>query len=456
MNNDRAEIIERIRAYSRLQFQTPSFVPGETFLPVSGRVFDEDDLAQAGEALLDFWLTAGRFTEEFERALATYVGTKFCFMTNSGSSANLLAISALCSPELGPEKLNRGDEVLTLACGFPTTVNPILQNGLVPVFLDSKIPEFQADVSQLKEALSVKTKAIIFAHTLGNPFDLKSVQAFAREHSLWLIEDNCDALGSLYDGQRTGSFGDLSTLSFYPAHQITTGEGGAVLTSQPKLRRIVESLRDWGRSCWCSTGQSNSCGRRFDWQVGQLPHGYDHKYIYSHLGYNLKATEFQAAIGLAQLKKLPKFIQARRRNFDLLRNSLRNLESVFTFAEPTQNSIPAWFGFPLLIRENALFSRNELIQFLASKKIDTRAIFGGNLSRQPAYQNESWRSIGDLSNSDALMSRGLWLGVFPGLQEEHIDYISQSIHDFIDSLSSDARKEVGRCHNSNSTWTALP
>jgi CDP-6-deoxy-D-xylo-4-hexulose-3-dehydrase len=419
----RDRIREMVAEYYREAFPARTFVPGQSHVPVSGRVFDEQELELLVESSLDFWLTTGRFAEQFEREFAKFVGVRESILVNSGSSANLLAICALTSERLGDRQLKSGDEVITLAAGFPTTVNPIVQNGLVPVFVDVDIPTFNVDVSLLEAALSDRTRAIIFAHTLGNPFDLNTVVAFAKKHNLWLIEDCCDALGSTYRGQKVGTFGDLATVSFYPAHHITMGEGGCVLTNKPLLRTLVESFRDWGRDCWCAPGKENTCGKRFDWQLGGLPHGYDHKYIYSHIGYNLKATDMQAAIGVAQMKKLPAFIDARKKNFATLLAGLADAQQHFILPEATPHSDPSWFGFPMMVREDAPFSRKNVVEFLDSKKIQTRQLFGGNLTRQPAYKDIHSRIIGDLKNSDRVMNQAFWIGVYPGLTAEMIDYM---------------------------------
>jgi CDP-6-deoxy-D-xylo-4-hexulose-3-dehydrase len=416
-------------------------------VPISGRVFDEQELELLVESSLDFWLTTGRFAEQFEREFAKFVGVREAVLVNSGSSANLLAVAALTSQKLGDRRLRPGDEVITLAAGFPTTVNPILQNRLVPVFVDVHIPTFNVDVSYLETALSDRTRAVFFAHTLGNPFDLDAVTAFTKKHGLWLIEDCCDALGSTYRGEKVGTFGDLATVSFYPAHHITMGEGGCVLTEKPLLRTLVESFRDWGRDCWCAPGKENTCGKRFDWQLGELPHGYDHKYIYSHVGYNLKATDMQAAVGVAQLKKLPAFIEARKRNFAYLKSGLKDAAEHFVLPEATPNSDPSWFGFPLLVRETAPFSRNALIDFLNEKKIGTRQLFGGNLVRQPAYADLNYRVVGDLSNSDRVMNQAFWIGVYPGLTPAMLDYVLETIdeiaskgHSLIPHQNSEVRR----------------
>lgn len=424
-----------VAEYYREAFPQREFLPGTTFVPVSGRVFDEEELETLVESSLDFWLTTGRFAEQFEREFARFVGVREAILVNSGSSANLLAISALTSERLGDRQLKPGDEVITLAAGFPTTVNPIVQNGLVPVFVDVEIPTFNVDVTQLEAALSDRTRAVIFAHTLGNPFDLDAVVAFTKKHNLWLIEDCCDALGSTYRGQKVGTFGDLATVSFYPAHHITMGEGGCVLTQKPLLRTLVESFRDWGRDCWCAPGKENTCGKRFGWQLGQLPFGYDHKYIYSHIGYNLKATDMQAAVGVAQLKKLPGFIEARKKNFAALRQGLADLQEHFILPEATSQTDPSWFGFPMMVREGAPFSRKNVVEYLDSRKIQSRQLFGGNLVRQPAYKNISNRTIGALANSDRVMNQAFWIGVYPGLKPQMIDYM-------IDSLGAIALKGV--------------
>ena len=433
-NEVRADALrDRIRAlvgeYYHEAFPARDFVPGSSPVPISGRVFDEQELELLVESSLDFWLTTGRFAEQFEREFAKFVGVREAVLVNSGSSANLLAVAALTSQKLGDRRLRPGDEVITLAAGFPTTVNPILQNGLVPVFVDVSLPTFNVDVSYLETALSDRTRAVFFAHTLGNPFDLDAVTAFTKKHGLWLIEDCCDALGSTYRGEKVGTFGDLATVSFYPAHHITMGEGGCVLTEKPLLRTLVESFRDWGRDCWCAPGKENTCGKRFDWQLGELPHGYDHKYIYSHVGYNLKATDMQAAVGVAQLKKLPAFIAARKRNFAYLKSGLKDAQEHFVLPEATPNSDPSWFGFPLLVRETAPFSRNALIDFLYERKIGTRQLFGGNLVRQPAYADLNYRVVGDLRASDRVMNQAFWIGVYPGLTPPMLDYVLETINE---------------------------
>ncbi|HUZ46963.1 MAG TPA: lipopolysaccharide biosynthesis protein RfbH [Terriglobia bacterium] len=432
----RSRILELVGEYYDAEFSTRAFVPGESTIPVSGRVFDAAELQTLVDASLDFWLTTGRFAQQFEREFAAFCGVRDAVLVNSGSSANLLAVASLTSPKLGERRLRPGDEVITSATGFPTTVNPIVQNDLVPVFVDIELPTYNVDVSALEAALSPRTRAIILAHTLGNPFDLDAVTDFARRHNLWLVEDCCDAVGSLYRGRRVGAFGDLATVSFYPAHHITMGEGGSVLTDQPLLKTLVESFRDWGRDCWCEPGNQNTCGKRFDWQLGDLPHGYDHKYIYSHIGYNLKATDLQAAVGVAQLGKLEGFIEARRRNFQTLYQGLKPLEEFFILPKATPGADPSWFGFPIAVRPDAPFTRAEAVRFLEGKKIATRSLFGGNLVRQPAYAEVPHRIIGDLANSDFAMERVFWIGVYPGLSTAMLDYVHEA-------FSTLARRPVG-------------
>jgi len=427
-------ILEMVRQYYDAAFEKQEFVSGRTSIPCAGRVFDSEELVNLSEAALEFWLTAGRFADSFEQKFAEFCGIPHAILVNSGSSANLLALSCLTSPELGERRLLAGDEVITVATGFPTTVNPIIQNQLVPVFLDVTIPTYNVDVNQLESAISRRTRVVIFAHTLGNPFDLAKVMAFVKNHNLWLIEDCCDAVGSLYQERYVGTFGDLATISFYPAHHITMGEGGCVLTRHPTLKKLLESFRDWGRDCWCKTGEDNTCGRRFDQQFGDLPYGYDHKYIYSHIGYNLKLTDMQAAVGLAQLKKLPRFIEMRKRNFQTLYQGLNNLQEFFILPEPTSNSEPSWFGFPLAVRLDAPFTRNELIQYLNQRKIGTRLLFGGNLTRQPVYKNVPYRKIGELPNSDFVMSQVFWIGVYPGLSETMLTYVVDTFNQFVSIL----------------------
>jgi CDP-6-deoxy-D-xylo-4-hexulose-3-dehydrase len=425
----REQILALVGEYWAEAFAPTKFEPGTTPVPVAGRVFDADEMRHLIDSSLDFWLTTGRFAEQFEREFAAFCGRRYSLLANSGSSANLLALSALTSPKLGERRICRGDEVITVAAGFPTTVNPTIQLGLVPVFVDIEAPTYNVDVSQLELAWSERTRAVVLAHTLGNPFDVAAVKSFADRHGLWLIEDCCDAVGSTYNGKLVGTFGDLATTSFYPAHHITMGEGGAVLGDAPLLKTIVESFRDWGRDCWCDPGQANTCGKRFEWDLGQLPHGYDHKYIYSHIGYNLKATDLQASVGVAQIKKLPHFIAARKRNFSMLKAGLHDLEEFFLLPEATANSDPSWFGFPLMVRPDGPFSRAEVIGFLEDRKIASRTLFGGNLVRQPAYRDVQYRTVGNLPNSDLAMNQLFWIGVYPGITAEMLQYVIETLHE---------------------------
>lgn len=427
----RAQIRELVAKYHAEAFPERPFHPGVTPVPVSGRVFDASELDLLVDSSLDFWLTTGRYADEFEARFAAFLGVRHALLCNSGSSANLLAVSTLTSPRLGERRLGPGDEVVTVAAGFPTTVNPILLNGAVPVFVDVELGTYDVDVARLAEAIGPRTRAIALAHTLGNPFDVDGVTSLAKEHDLWLVEDNCDAVGSRYRGQLTGTFGDLATVSFYPAHHITMGEGGCVLTDSGVLKKIVESFRDWGRDCWCAPGDQNTCGRRFDWQLGDLPHGYDHKYVYSHVGYNLKATDMQAAVGVAQLDKLPEFIDRRRRNWDRLRAGVADLEEWFVLPEPTPGSEPSWFGFALTVRPGAPFGRHELVQYLEERRIATRLLFGGNLTRQPAYRDAPHRIVGRLDNADVVTDGTFWVGVYPGLTEPMLDFVVETLHAFV-------------------------
>uniref|UniRef100_Q025T1 DegT/DnrJ/EryC1/StrS aminotransferase n=1 Tax=Solibacter usitatus (strain Ellin6076) TaxID=234267 RepID=Q025T1_SOLUE len=424
----RKQILDLVGEYCAEAFPPRPFIPGESPVPVSGRVFDGGEMRLLVDSSLDFWLTTGRFAEQFEMQFARWFGIRECVLVNSGSSANLVAVSALTSPKLGDRRLQPGDEVITLAAGFPTTVNPIIQNNLVPVFIDVHIPTYNVDVTQLEQALSPRTRALFFAHTLGNPFDLDAVKDFAARHDLWLIEDCCDAVGAVYRGRKVGTFGDLATTSFYPAHHITMGEGGSVLMEKPLLRTLVESFRDWGRDCWCAPGKDNTCGKRFEWQLGELPCGYDHKYTYSHIGYNLKLTDMQAAVGVAQLDKLEGFIQARRANFHRLREGLRDLEELFVLPEATAGAEPSWFGFPIAVRAGAPFTRNQVIHELEKRKIATRLLFGGNLVRQPAYREVAHRVAAPLANTDFIMNQVFWIGVYPGITSAMMDYILESFH----------------------------
>ncbi|HLM50579.1 MAG TPA: lipopolysaccharide biosynthesis protein RfbH [Solirubrobacteraceae bacterium] len=426
----RGEMAELVAAYHEEAHAPEPFVPGETPVLCAGRVFDERDMQSLMDATLDFWLTTGRFAATFERRFADWFGLRHCMLVNSGSSANLAALSALTSPKLGARALRPGDEVITTATSFPTTVNPILQAGLVPVFLDVDVPTYNIDPSRLEEALSPRTRAVMVAHTLGNPFDVDAITAFCREHDLWLVEDCCDAVGSTYRDRLVGTFGDLATVSFYPAHHITMGEGGAVLTHRGRLKVLVESFRDWGRDCWCEPGDENTCGKRFDWQQGDLPRGYDHKYIYSHRGYNLKLTDMQAAVGVAQLDKLEGFVAARRRNFAHLQAGLSDLRESFVLPRATAGSDPSWFGFPLAVRREAPFHRRELLRHLDERRIATRLLFGGNLTRQPAYREAPHRVVGPLDGADFVTDQVFWVGVYPGLSAPALDYVLDVLHDF--------------------------
>jgi CDP-6-deoxy-D-xylo-4-hexulose-3-dehydrase len=430
----RLEILEKVADFARLKLENEGFIPGETAVPVSGKVLGPEDFVSLVDSSLDGWLTAGRFTEIFERELAKYVGSRDALFVNSGSSANLVALSGLTSKKLGDKALKPGDEVLTVAMGFPTTVNPIMQNGLKPVVVDVELETYDAKVEMLAKAVGPKTRAIMMAHALGNPFNLDVVQQLCKDHNLWLIEDSCDALGSTYKGQRTGSFGDTATASFYPAHHITTGEGGAVFVKSPLVKKQVESFRDWGRDCYCVTGHDDTCNKRFGWTLGDLPPGYDHKYIYSHIGYNLKATDMQAALGLSQLSKLDSFVAARKFNFNYIFGKLEGVKGLI-LPKATINSDPSWFGFPITLDPNHNVDREELLRFLDSRKIGTRLMFAGNILKQPAYKNVEFRVVGDLTNTDIVMKRTFWIGVYPGLTPEMLDYATSSIIEFVNSRS---------------------
>jgi CDP-6-deoxy-D-xylo-4-hexulose-3-dehydrase len=427
----RAEILRGVARYHQAAFPQREFLPGETPVPCAGRTFDGDELGHLVDSALDIWLTSGRYAARFEQELARFVGLRHAMLCNSGSSANLLAVAALTSPKLGDRRLQPGDEVITAAAAFPTTVFPIVQHGLVPVFVDAELGTYNASPDRMAEAITPRTRAIMLAHTLGNPFDLDRVMALARQHDLWVIEDNCDALGSSWRGRMTGTFGHLATASFYPAHHITMGEGGCVLTGLPLLKTIVESFRDWGRDCWCDTGADNTCGKRFAWQLGQLPPGYDHKYIYSHVGYNLKLTDMQAAIGVAQLRKLPGFIEARKRNWQRLRDALGELEDFLVLPRATEHADPSWFGFAVTVREGAPFDRKSLVESLESRRIATRPLFAGNLTRQPVFQGVNYRVSGDLTNTDTIMRRTFWVGVYSGLTEAMMDYVGDAFRQFV-------------------------
>lgn len=430
LENLRASIMDLVGQYSDLAHATKPFIGGTSPVPVSGRVFDSSDVKSLVDSALDFWLTAGRFNDQFQAGLAKRVGARYAMTVNSGSSANLVAFSALTSPLLRERQIAPGSEVITAATGFPTTVNPAITQGMVPVFVDVDIPTYNIIPDLVEEAITPNTRAIMVAHTLGNPFDAARLSAIAKKHDLWLIEDCCDALGATFDGRHVGTFGEVGTLSFYPAHHITMGEGGAVFTSHPALRRAMEAFRDWGRDCYCEPGKDNTCQRRFDWQLGDLPHGYDHKYIYSHLGFNLKITDMQAAVGLSQLEHLDGFIAARRRNFDLLKNGLKPLEQFFVLPEATPNSEPSWFGFVLTVRDDAPFKRDDLVRHLNDRRIGTRLLFGGNLVRQPYMKDRNFRTHGSLANSDRIMNQTFWIGVYPGLGEDHVGYVLDVIDQF--------------------------
>ncbi|HWH49440.1 MAG TPA: lipopolysaccharide biosynthesis protein RfbH [Burkholderiales bacterium] len=427
----RRQIAELVDSYSALAFADKPFSPGSSVVPPSGKVIGAPELRNMVEAVLDGWLTTGRFNDTFEQRLAKYLGVKHLLTVNSGSSANLVAFSALTSPRLGERAIRAGDEVIGVAAGFPTTVNPILQFGAVPVFVDVDIPTYNIDAGKVEAAIGPKTRAVMLAHTLGNPYNLDVITALCRKYNLWLIEDCCDALGSTYDGRLVGTFGDIGTLSFYPAHHITMGEGGAVFTNNFDLKQIADSFRDWGRDCYCAPGKDNTCGKRFEWQLGNLPFGYDHKYTYSHLGYNLKISDMQAACALAQMARLEGFVAARRKNFSYLKERLKTCEEFLVLPEATPKSDPSWFGFPITLKEEAPVSRVDLLTYLAQYKIGTRLLFAGNLTRQPYMLGRNFRVSGELANTDIIMNRTFWVGVYPGLRREMLDFVAEKIETFL-------------------------
>jgi len=426
----REQILALTQEFHKEAFPHREFVPGTSTVPVSGKVIDGADISAVVDSALDAWFTTGRWAKEFERKLARFFGLRSASLVNSGSSANLVAFSALTSPKLGDRQIKPGDEVITVAAGFPTTVNPILQNRCVPVFIDVTLPHYEVDVTKLEAARSEKTKAVMIAHTLGNAFDAEAVAEFCKKYNLWLVEDCCDALGTTLNGKKVGTFGDIATVSFYPAHHITMGEGGAVLTDKPALKVLIESFRDWGRDCWCEPGVDNTCGKRFDWQLGTLPCGYDHKYTYSHIGYNLKATDMQAALGVSQIEKLPHFIERRKENFVYLKNALKPAEKWLMLPEATPGCDASWFGFPIAVKPDAPFSRDQLTRHLDANKIGTRLVFAGNLLRQPAYEGWEYRVVGELTNTDFVMNQVFWVGVYPGLTPPMLDFIAETILKF--------------------------
>ena len=432
----RKEIVDKAKVFCMQKNLGNKFIPGKTYIPASGKIIDEEDLAKLVDASLDMWLTAGRYSDEFERVFPKYLGAKYCSLVNSGSSANLIAITALTSHKLGEKKLQPGDEIITVAAGFPTTVAPIIQNGLVPVFVDIDLETYNVNISELEKAISNKTRGIFLAHTLGNPFNLKRIMGVAHKHDLWIIEDNCDALGAQYQGKYTGTFGHISTFSFYPAHHITMGEGGAVVTNNAKLNTIIRSIRDWGRDCICPPGKDNFCGNRFNQQHGELPEGYDHKYVYSHFGYNLKVTDMQAALGVSQLKKLPHFIKTRKENYHKLHAGLKKFERYLLLPKETDYSEPSWFGFPVTLKKNTPYKRTEAIRFLEANKIGTRLLFAGNILKQPLFTENKIKHkvIGNLENTDTVMNNSFWIGVWPGIGDESINYILNCFEQYFGSL----------------------
>jgi CDP-6-deoxy-D-xylo-4-hexulose-3-dehydrase len=432
----RNEIFKKVTAYYKKFHQKPTFRPGETFVNYGGRVYDDKEMINLTDTALDFWLTSGRYCAEFEKQLGAYLGVKYVSLVNSGSSANLVAFMALTSPKLGARQIKPGDEVITVAAGFPTTVTPIIQYGAIPVFVDVELPSYNINCALLEKARSKKTKAVMLAHTLGNPFNIKAVKAFCVKHNLWLVEDNCDALGSRYGGKFTGSYGDIGTSSFYPPHHMTMGEGGAVYTNDPLLKRLIESFRDWGRDCWCASGTDNTCHNRFTRQYGALPLGYDHKYVYSHFGYNLKATEMQAAVGLAQLKKFPAFVEARKKNWAYLRKALAPYSKQLVLPQPTPGADPSWFGFLITVKESAGFTRDQLVAHLEKNKIQTRMLFAGNLVKHPCFDEmrktgKGYRVVGKLENTDTILHRTFWIGVYPGMTPVMLKYMAETFKSFI-------------------------
>jgi CDP-6-deoxy-D-xylo-4-hexulose-3-dehydrase len=428
--NIKNSILDLVDNYSNINFKEKDFIPGVSDVPVSGKIIGATEIKNMVEASLDGWLTTGRFNQKFEEDLSDFLGVKCLLTVNSGSSANLIAFSTLTSHKLQERALQKGDEVISVAAGFPTTVNPIIQFGAIPVFVDVKIPTYNVDENLIEEAITNKTKAIMLAHTLGNPFNVKKIKDLCEKYNLWLIEDSCDALGSKFENKNVGTFGDLATLSFYPAHHITMGEGGAIFTNSKKLERIAESFRDWGRDCYCEPGKDNTCNKRFGWKLGDLPFGYDHKYTYSHLGYNMKITDMQAACGLAQLDRLEGFIKKRKENFNFLYNNLKDLEEFLILPEPEKNSQPSWFGFPLSLKINNKYNRNDLVKYLNANKVGTRLLFAGNLVKQPYMKNINFRVHGNLKNTDLIMENTFWIGLYPGLSKEHLEYSVLNIKNF--------------------------
>jgi CDP-6-deoxy-D-xylo-4-hexulose-3-dehydrase len=430
-NNLNDEVLKKLLVDKFSKNINKAIIPGESYIPVSGKVIDEEDVLWGIESMMDAWLTAGRFSLKLERELARYFGSRFSLLVNSGSSANLLAFYALTSPKHLDRAIRPGDEIITVAAGFPTTINPMIQFGCIPVFIDVDIPSYNIKVEDIEKAITTKTKAIMLAHALGNPFNLSVVMAIAKKYNLWLVEDDCDSLGATYEGKKTGTFGDLATLSFYPAHHITMGEGGAVLVNNASLKKITESFRDWGRDCWCPPGKDNTCGERYCQKLGDLPEGYDHKYTYSHIGFNLKVTDMQAAVGLSQLTKADHFVARRKENHAILSKMFKEFEEHFILPVATENSEPSWFGFMLTVREGSPIDRNKFVEYLEQNKIGTRLFFGGNLLKQPAYYNLNHRKIDNLKNTDLIMNKSFWLGVWPGLNQVHYDYIIDMVRNYI-------------------------